>query len=251
MSSTESRRTTQNESIFRFRRFLNLFANRLAKFLHALVKRGGNRQHLHFFDFRFELLQIFLGDGFVHFVGDDEARFFEQRGIVKFQFAQQLLVIVPRLAVVRAGHVEQQHEDFAALDVAQKFVAEADVVVRAFDQARHVADREPFPVGIFDDADLRMQRGERIRRDFRARAGNGREQSGLARVRITDQADFRDDAQFQKKIAFVARLARLRETRRLARGGGEIAIAQSAASAFAQNKLLPVLREVGDEFAFG
>ena len=96
-----------------------------------------------------------------------------------------------------------------------------------------------------------MQRGERIRRDFRTRAGNGREQRGLARVRITDQPDFRDDAQFQKKIAFVARLARLRETRRLARGGGEIAIAQSAATAFAQNELLPVLRQVGDEFAFG
>ncbi len=134
--------------------------------------------------------------------------------------------------------------------MAQKFVAEADVFVRAFDQARHVADREPFPVGVFDDADLRMQRGERIRRDFRARAGNGREQRGLARVRITDEADFRDDAEFQQKIAFVARLARLRESRRLARGGGEIAIAQSAAPAFAQNKLLPVLRKVGDEFAF-
>ncbi len=123
--------------------------------------------------------------------------------------------------------------------------------MRALDQARHVADREPFPVGVFDDADLRVQRGERIRRDFRARAGNGREQRGLARVRITDEADFRDDAKLQQKIAFVARLAWLRESRRLARGGGEIAIAQSAASAFAQNKLLPVLREVGDEFAFG
>ena len=129
-------------------------------------------------------------------------------------------------------------------------MAEADVLVRAFDQSRHVANREPVKVGVFHDADLRMQRGERIRRDFRARLGNGREQRGLAGVRITDQADLGHDAQFEEKIAFPARLARLRETRRLARGGGEIAIAQTAAPAFAQNKLLAVFGEVGDQFAF-
>ena len=73
-----------------------------------------------------------------------------------------------------------------------------------------------FQSGVFHDADLRVQRGERIRRDFRARLGNGREQRGFAGVRITDQADLGDDAQFEQKIAFLARLARLRETRRLA-----------------------------------
>ena len=49
------------------------------EFLDALVKRGGNRQQRNLFDLLFELLQVFLGDGFVHFVGDDQARFFEQR----------------------------------------------------------------------------------------------------------------------------------------------------------------------------
>jgi len=128
-------------------------------------------------------------------------------------------------------------------------VAQSAVFARALDQARHVANREPLPVGVFDDSDLRMQRGERIRRDFRARAGNGREQRGLASVRIADEADFSDDAQLKQKIAFVAWFARLRESRRLARSGGEIAIAQSAASAFAQDKLLSVRGEVGDQFA--
>ena len=162
-----------------------------------------------------------------------------------------MLVIVPRLAVVRAGHVEQQHDDFAALDVAEKFVAEADVVVRAFDESRHVANGEPLEVRQkFHDANLRRERGERIRRNLRSRAGNRGEQRGLARVRITDEADLRHDAQFQKVFAFRAGFARLRETRRLMARGGEIAIAQAAASAFAQNKLLAVRREVGDEFAF-
>src|ERR1035437_618592 len=95
-----------------------------------------------------------------------------------------------------------------------------------------------------------MQRGERIRRDFGPGLGNGREQRGFARVRITDEADFGDDAKFQKVFAFHARLARLRETRRLAARRREITVAQTAAPAFAQDKLLAVFREVGDEFAF-
>ena len=105
-------------------------------------------------------------------------------------------------------------------------------------------------VGILDDADLRMQRGERIRRDFRPRLGNGREQRGFARVRIADQPDFGHDAQLEKKIAFLARLARLRETRRLARGRRKVPVAQPAATAFAKHELLSVFSEIGDQFAF-
>lgn len=225
------------------------FANRVLEFLNAFVERGGNRQDFYFFDFRFELFQVFSSDGFVHFVGDDEARFFHERRGIKFQFFEQLLVIIPRLAVVRAGHVEQQHENFAALDVAQKFVAEADVRVRAFDESGHVANGEPVPVGVFHDADLRMQRGERIRGDFGSRFGYGGEQRGFAGVRIADEADFGHDAQFQQKITFVAGFARLREARCLACGGREIPIAQPATPAFAQNELLAVLRKIGDKFA--
>src|SRR6478736_1076876 len=104
--------------------------------------------------------------------------------------------------------------------MAEKFVTEPDVFVRAFNQSRHVANGEAFEVGILNDARLRMQRGERVRRHLWSRAGDGREQGGLAGVRITDQADFGHDAEFKKKFALGARLARLRETRRLmARSG--------------------------------
>ena len=80
-----------------------------------------------FLIFFLNCFKFFSAAGLVHFVRHDQARSFEQRRVVKLQFLEQLLVIVPRRAVVRAGHVEQQHQDFAALDVAQKRVAEADV----------------------------------------------------------------------------------------------------------------------------
>ena len=89
----------------------------------------------------------------------------------------------------------------------------------------------------------------RSRRNFRACFGNGGEQRGLAGVWVTDQADFGHDAQFEEVIAFASGLARLCETRRLADGRGEVAVAQAAASAFAKNELLAVLRQIGDEFA--
>ena len=134
--------------------------------------------------------------------------------------------------------------------MAQKGVAEADVAVRAFNQPRHVADREPMKVGILDDADLRMQRGKGIRRNLRSRVRDGLEQGGLAGVRVADQADIGDHAQFEQEIAFLARLARLREARGLSPRRGEVAVAQAAATAFAQHELLTVLGEVGDQFAF-
>jgi hypothetical protein len=93
------------------------------------------------------------------------------------------------------------------------------------------------------------QRGERIRGDFRTGLGNGREQRGLAGVGIAHQADLGHDAEFQAVFALGAGFARLRKTRRLVARGGKIAVAQSAAPAFAQNKLLAVRGEVGHEFA--
>ncbi len=120
----------------------------------------------------------------------------------------------------------------------------------ALDETRHVTDGEPMPVGILDNADLRMEGGERVRRDFRPGLGNGGEQSGFAGVRVAHQADVRNEPKFEQKIAFLARFARLRKTRRLSSGGGEITIAQTATAAFAEDDLLSVRRQVGNQPAF-
>ena len=133
--------------------------------------------------------------------------------------------------------------------MAQEGVAEADVFVRALDEARHVAHGEPMPIRIFHNADLRCQRGEWIRGNLRSSFGNGREQRRFAGVRIADQAHVRDDAQFQQKFAFFAGFARLREARRLSRGGGKVAVAQSTAAAFSKDKLLAVVGQISNQLA--
>src|SRR6185437_2855077 len=137
-------------------------------------------------------------------------------------------VILPRLASVGCGHVQQQHEDLATFDVAQERVAESDVLVRALNETGHVAHGEPAPVRIFHNADLRMERREWVRSNLRPGLGNGAKERGLAGVRIPHEANIRDDTQLEQKIALLARLAGLGETRRLTACGGEISIPQSS-----------------------
>jgi len=102
----------------------------------------------------------------VHLVGHDQAWFLRQRRIVELQLAQQRRMIVAGGALVAAGHVEQDHQQPAALDVAQKTVPQPAVLAGAGDQPRDVRDLQPVRLaGIiagFADADLRLQRGERI-----------------------------------------------------------------------------------------
>ena len=54
------------------------------------------------------------------------------------------------------------------LDVLEERVAEARAVLGAFDQAGDVGDDDPAIAGEFDDAELRVERGERIVGDLRA-----------------------------------------------------------------------------------
>ena len=127
-------------------------------------------------------------------------------------------------------------------------MAEADIVVGAFNQAGNVADGKTEKVLVFDDADLRMERRERVGGDLRPRVGDGGEQRGFAGVGVADESDLGDEAQLEEVVAFVARFAGLGEARGLVAGGGEVAVAQAAAATFAQDELLAVLGEVGDKF---
>jgi hypothetical protein len=75
------------------------------------------------------------------------------------------------------------------------------------------------------------------------------EQRGFARVGITHEADLGDQPQLEQKFPLGAGFARLREARRLADAGGEVAVAEPAAAALAQHEPLPVLGEVAYQFA--
>ncbi len=188
-----------------------------------------------------------FGRGFVHLVGDDEAGAVGEGGVVEVQFGEDLAVIIPGFAAVGAGHIDDDGEDGAALDMAEEGVSEADVAVGAFDEAGNVADDDASEVGEFDDPDLGGEGGEGVGGDFGAGLGDGGEEGGFSGVGVADEADIGNEAEFEEEGALLAGFAGLGKAGGLADGVGEVAVSESAAAAFAEDESLAVFGQVGDQ----
>ena len=110
--------------------------------------------------------------------------------------------------------------------------------MRAFDKARKIGDDKGAAefgavasgaaVGI-DDAEIGLERGERIVGDFRARCRNYGNQRGFAGIRETDEADIGEQFQFKSQVAFFPGKTIFMFTGCLMPGLGEILIAAAAA----------------------
>ena len=159
------------------------------------------------------------------------------------------MVIIPRIPAIDAGHVQQQHENLAALDVAQEGVSEADVVVRAVDESGNITHGQAREVRVLHDADLRMERGERIRCNLRTSARNRSQQGRLAGVWVTDEADLRHDLQLEAVVARGARLAGLGKPRRLTPGCGEVTVAKPAPATLTKHKPLTIRGQISNQLA--
>ena len=103
----------------------------------------------------------------IHLVGDDLPREAREFLVVFLDLAAEDFEIRERVAAFAAGHVQHEEQHAAAGDVAQELMAEAAVFMRAFDQAGNVGDGAAAEAGKLDDADDRLQSGERIGGDFR------------------------------------------------------------------------------------
>ena len=138
----------------------------------------------------------------------------------------------------------QQHA--AALDMAEKAVAQPGAFVRALDQAGDVGEHE-FASVDRDDAELRMQRRERIVRDLRLGRAHRGEQSGFARIRQPDQAGVGDQLEAQPERALLARQSRIGVARRAIGRRLEMRVAEAAIAALGQHDALSDLREIGEQ----
>ena len=110
------------------------------------------------------------------------------------EFAADCAVVGAR---VRARRVNEVHQSAAALDMAEEPVAEAVTLMRALDQAGNVGEHKIAPVDP-DDAETRMEGGERIIGDLRLGGRNRGEEGRFAGVRQTDEACVGDQLQPQE-----------------------------------------------------
>ena len=134
--------------------------------------------------------------------------------------------------------VEHVHEQTRALDVREEVVAEAGAIARAFDQAGDVGD-DQLALLALEHAEHRRERRERVVGDLRRGASEPREQRGLASVRQPDETDVGEQLQPQLEPALLPGESALGETRRLARGRGEVLVALAAAAAASDPRVLP------------
>src|SRR5205085_11760883 len=140
---------------------------------------------------------------------------------ISLKFCANCLVGLPGMF---PGAVDDVQKRPAALNMAEKPVAEAYARVGAFDQPRYVGQHE-FGVAAAHDAKLRVQGGERIVRDLRLCSTYGRQESGLSGIRKPDDAGICDQLQAQPDGEFFARLARIGMPRRAVGRGLEMRIA--------------------------
>src|SRR5690606_7321365 len=111
---------------------------------------------------------------------------------------------------VEGGAVEHVHERGAALDVAQELKSQPLALAGTLDEAGHVGDRVAALAGLHD-AEVGMQGRERVIRDLRLRRRHGRDEARLARRRVPDEGDVRDDLELEEDVSLPAWGAEQRE----------------------------------------
>ena len=209
------------------------------------VTRDRDDHVLHAF---LELLQLRSGGRKVHLVGHDDTRLRgEDRG-VEAKFAFEDAVIIPRLAIFAASHVDDEDQERAALDVTKELVAEAAVLVRTFDESRNIGHHDAVEaVGVIDYAHVDVKGRERIRCHLRAGGREEIREGRLTRVGVAHEADVGDRLEHDAEATFFARVARSRAARGLVDRALEVHVAHTALAAGKEHDAFAVFGQLGHE----
>src|SRR5260370_1181935 len=142
--------------------------------------------------------------------------------------------------------------------MAEKANTKARAQVRPFDETGKIGNYERAAqlgavtagaaVGV-NSTQIRFQRGKGIVRNFRARRGDHGNQSGLAGIGKSDQADIRQEFQLQTDMALLAWERIFVLARSLMPGLGKVLIAASAAASVGDQYALAGSGEIGDDRA--
>jgi hypothetical protein len=111
----------------------DFISDELFELIQPFVEGRGHGNDRSLTDFALELLEVLFRGGLIHFVGCDKTRALYQAWIIELKLLEELSIIVPGCASVCSRHVEKEDQHAATLDVPQKGVAQAHVLVRALD----------------------------------------------------------------------------------------------------------------------
>ena len=174
----------------------------------------------------------------VALVGGDDLHTRCQHVAVGAQLGIDGLKVLDRVASLAAGDVHQMHQQAAAVDVAQKIVAEAGAVARALDDARDVRHDERRTLRHVYDAQVGEEGREVVVCDLRVRLRHHGQQCALAHVREADEAHVRQQFQLEQDRVALARQAGLGKAGHLPRRRGKVLVAPATAPAARGHKRL-------------
>ncbi len=187
----------------------------------------------------------------VDLVEGDELRALEQRQLplghgIGGELGQDDVEIGDRVAPgLERRAVDDVQQRRAALDVPQELESESLALAGALDETRHVGDGEPVVAGLHD-AEVRVERGERVVGDLGPCRGKGGDEARLAGRRISDERDVGDGLQLERDLGLVAEGAEQGEARCLALRGRERRVAEAAEATCGSDESHAGLGEVGE-----
>ena len=191
-------------------------------------------------------LRPLTGFGNVDLVRGDDLRLAAQRRVEQLQLAVDRVEVGGQVAILRS--VDQMDDRPAPRHVLEKAVAEPGAAMRPLDEPRQIGEDKAAAIPVLHDAEVGLQRRERIVGDLRLRAREPRDQSALAGVGKAHHPHVREQPQLEADPLLLALGPWLRETRRLQRRGGEVHVSQAAPSAFREHPTAPVLAQIGQDF---
>src|SRR5678816_1097356 len=131
--------------------FENDLAETLFQFFCSVLCVSADREDLGFLEARLELLDALPGAGQVHLVCDDNPRTLAQCRIVEVELAPEILQIGDWFAAFTAGHIEDENEQFAADDMAQKVVPQSYIFVGTLNETGDVSNCVPAIARVIND----------------------------------------------------------------------------------------------------
>ena len=179
---------------------------------------------------------------------DDQARALEQLGSVGLQFAQEHLDLFRRRHAFHRHQIGQDAQHAGTLDVPQKLDAQTATLRRALDEPGDVSDDE---LGLridAHDAEVRLERGERVVGDLRLGCRHRRDERALAGVRVPDQCNVGHQLQLELQPAFRTVLSLFGKLRRATLVGEKSRVAATALATRNRHPPDAVSAQVGEDF---
>src|SRR5579862_126457 len=137
-------------------------------------------------------------------------------------------------------------KDAAALYVAEKAVAEADPFVRTLDEARNISEHKFASIHVHN-AELRIERGERIIGDLRLGGADGGKERRLSGVRQSHDTGIGDELEPQTNGVLLTRETGIGATGRTIGRSLEVCVTEAAVAAARQHDALACFGEICEQ----